>query len=93
MSLPTSKNYIPGVVLNSPYLETAVKRVSNIPTLINAVSQRVHQLNSGHRPLLRLEGEPSSMDIALAEIGQGLVDLLASGDSSAEGETAEKADS
>ncbi|MDD8044005.1 MAG: DNA-directed RNA polymerase subunit omega [Verrucomicrobiota bacterium] len=76
MSATTKHDPIPGLVLNSPNLRDAVKKVPNLPVLINAVSQRVRQLNSGHRAMVKLEGEPSKTEIALAEIARGLLEVI-----------------
>jgi DNA-directed RNA polymerase omega subunit len=76
MSASTKQDPIPGLVLNSPHLSEAVKKVDNLPVLINAVSQRVRQLNSGHRPLVKLDGDPSKTEIALAEIAMGLLEVI-----------------
>ena len=76
MSASTKHDPIPGLVLNSPHLREAVSKAENLPILINAVSQRVRQLNSGHKALVRLEGEPSKTEIALAEIAMGLIEII-----------------
>ena len=58
--------------MNFELLQQAKERVSNVPILINMVSKRVRQLNSGFRPYvprLRRDEEPS--DLALREIAEG----------------------
>ncbi len=53
------------------YLEQAVAVIPNEQLLINLVSQRVKQLNQGHRPLVEtLPRMPASV-IALKEIAEG----------------------
>jgi DNA-directed RNA polymerase subunit omega len=58
--------------LNSKLLMQAKERVSCVPVLINMVSKRVRELNSGMRPYVRLERPDEEMvDVALREIGEG----------------------
>ena len=58
--------------MNSELLNAAKARVPSIPVLINMISKRVAQLNSGMRPYVRpaFAGE-ERLDIALREIGEG----------------------
>lgn len=58
--------------MNTELLEAAKARVPSIPVLINMVSKRVRQLNSGFRPYVRPSSPDEDMlDIALREIGEG----------------------
>jgi len=58
--------------VNTVLLAQAQKRVSCVPVLINMVSKRVRQLNSGFRPYVRPEGpHEDKVDIALREIADG----------------------
>lgn len=58
--------------MNTVLLAQAQERVSCIPVLINMVSKRVRQLNSGFRPYVRPEGPyEDKVDIALREIADG----------------------
>ena len=58
--------------MNTTYLEGAKARVPNVPTLINLVSRRVRQLNSGQRPLVKPDHPlMERLDIALKEIAEG----------------------
>jgi len=53
-------------------LNRAKERVPCIPVLINMVSKRVRQLNSGFRPLVKpLDPNEDRMEIALREIAEG----------------------
>ncbi len=58
--------------MNPNYLELAKAKIPNIPLLINVVSRRVRQLNTGQRPLVKPDTpQMSHMDIALKEIAEG----------------------
>jgi DNA-directed RNA polymerase subunit omega len=57
--------------LNVETLNQAKERINNIPLLVNVVSKRVRQLNSGQRPMIKPERNMSNMDIALAEVALG----------------------
>ena len=58
--------------MNTKLLEEARKRVPSVPVLINMVSKRVRQLNSGFRPYVRPESrDEEKVDIALREISEG----------------------
>ena len=58
--------------MNPELLNQAVEKVGNAKTLINLVSRRVRQLNSGggaiSRPLVADTGSMGAADIALLEI-------------------------
>lgn len=61
--------------MNIEYLNQAKEKEPNIPLLINMVSKRVRQLNSGQRPLVRPDSPfQEKMDIALKEIAMGLIE-------------------
>ncbi len=55
------------------YLDEAIKAVPNQQVLINMVSQRVRQLNQGHRPLVETLPRMSLADVALKEIAEGKI--------------------
>lgn len=58
--------------MNIELLEQAKSRIPNVPVLINMVSKRVRQLNSGFRPYIKpLHPNEDKLDIALREIGEG----------------------
>ena len=58
--------------MNFELLESAKERVSNVPILINMVSKRVRQLNSGFRPYIpRLRRDEENCDLAMREIAEG----------------------
>lgn len=58
--------------MNIAYLESAKARVPDVPLLINLVSRRVRQLNSGQRPLVKPDFPlMERLDIALKEIAEG----------------------
>ena len=67
----------PTVLMMTQYLELAALVVPNEQLLINLVSQRVKQLNQGHRPLVEtLPRMPASV-IALKEIAEGKITYTA----------------
>ena len=56
------------------YLDGASKCVPNTPVLINLVSKRTRQLNSGQRPLVVPDSpHMPNVDIALKEVAEGLL--------------------
>jgi len=56
----------------SPELvDKAMDLVGNPNVLINLVSRRVRQLNSGNRPMLVVPATMGSADVALTEIVEG----------------------
>lgn len=58
--------------MNTELLKAAKARVPSIPVLINMVSKRVRQLNSGFRPYVKPQSpNEDKMDIALREIAEG----------------------
>ena len=61
-----------GTILNAELSEKALKLVGNPNVLINLVSRRVRQLNSGgNRPLIMETAGLSTAEIALTEIIEG----------------------
>ena len=61
-----------GTILKAELSEKALKLVGNPNVLINLVSRRVRQLNSGgNRPLIMETAGLSTADIALTEIIEG----------------------
>ena len=58
--------------MNSELVKKAMEKVGNANDLVNIISRRVRQLNSGgSRPLLTNVGQMSVADIALLEIIEG----------------------
>ena len=57
--------------MRSDLVEKASEVVTDPPTLINMVSQRVRQLNNGRPPLIRVIERMGQADIALTEIIEG----------------------
>ena len=61
-----------GKILNSELCRKALEKVGNPNVLVNLISRRVRQLNSGSgalsRPLVRETGNMGAADIALLEI-------------------------
>ncbi len=61
-------------------IEAASKVVTEPQILINMVSRRVRQLNAGSRPLIDADLGEGFADIALQEIAQGKLSLVAEGE-------------
>ncbi len=60
--------------MNSELLEQARERIPNVPVLVNMVSKRVRQLNSGFQPYVRPKSQnEEKVDTALREIAQGKI--------------------
>lgn len=73
--------------MNMQYLETAKERVPNIPVLINLISKRVRQLNTGQRPLVKPDNlHMEKLDIALKEVAEGKLtaEMMVTADESAD---------
>ncbi len=66
----------PGSPMKSYLLEKASEVVSDPLVLINLVSQRVRQLNSGRSPLIPVRPSMGIADIALTEIIEGKIRLI-----------------
>lgn len=62
-------------IMNAEFIQLALEKVGNAKTLINLISRRVRQLNSGgggiSRPLVADTGNLGAADIALREIIEG----------------------
>lgn len=54
--------------MNPEFLKKALERIGNPNVLVNLISRRVRQLNSGGRPLLKEAGSLGDADIALREL-------------------------
>lgn len=67
---------LPGSSMKSDLLEKASEIVSDPLVLINLVSQRVRQLNSGRSPLIPTRPSMGAADIALQEIIEGKIRLV-----------------
>lgn len=63
--------------MNSLFIDEASKVVPEPQILVNMVSKRVRQLSAGSRPMVPVEGRMGLADIALAEIAQGRLTVVA----------------
>ena len=59
--------------MNIALIEAARERVPSVPILVNMVSKRVRQLNSGDRPYVKPSVGEEKTDIALREIIDGKI--------------------
>lgn len=66
----------PGNPMKSDLLDQASQVVTDPLVLINLVSKRVRQLNSGRSPLIPTVPSMGAADIALTEIIEGKIKLL-----------------
>jgi len=57
--------------MNAEFVKQALEKVGNAQDLINLVSSRVRQLNSGARPLIADSGLLGVADIAMLELIEG----------------------
>lgn len=57
--------------MNIALIEAARERIPSVPVLVNMVSKRVRQLNSGDRPYVKPTVGEEKTDIALREIVEG----------------------
>ena len=57
--------------MKTELVEKALEVISDPPSLINLVSKRVQQLNSGRSPLITMVERMGTADIALTEIIEG----------------------
>jgi DNA-directed RNA polymerase subunit omega len=62
--------------MKSDLVDKASEIVSDPLVLINLVSQRVRQLNSGRSPLIPTRPSMGAADIALTEIIEGKIRLI-----------------
>jgi len=67
---------LPGSIMKSDLVEQAAEIVTDPLVLINLVSQRVRQLNSGRSPLIPTRPSMGAADIALTEIIEGKIKLV-----------------
>jgi DNA-directed RNA polymerase subunit omega len=67
---------LPGSTMKSDLVEQAAEIVTDPLVLINLVSQRVRQLNSGRSPLIPTRPSMGAADIALTEIIEGKIRLV-----------------
>jgi DNA-directed RNA polymerase subunit omega len=66
----------PGSSMKSDLVDKAAEIVKDPLVLINLVSQRVRQLNSGRSPLIATRPSMGVADIALSEIIEGKIKLI-----------------
>ena len=60
--------------MNFEYLTAAEEKITNNPVLVNLISYRTRQLNSGARPMVKKDHpEQDNHDLVLKEIAQGLL--------------------
>lgn len=71
-----AKTSLPGSTMKSDLVDQASDIVSDPLVLINLVSQRVRQLNSGRSPLIDTVPSMGAADIALTEIIEGKLKLV-----------------
>ncbi len=62
-----------GLPMKSDLVEEAAKVITDPQVLINVVSQRVKQLNSGRSPLIQTVPSMGIADIALTEVIEGKI--------------------
>lgn len=62
--------------MKSDLVEKASEVISDPLVLINLVSKRVRQLNSGRSPLIQVRPSMGVADIALTEIIEGKIQLI-----------------
>lgn len=60
--------------MNFEYLSIAEEKIPNLPVLVNLISYRTRQLNSGARPMVKKDHpEQDNHDLVLKEIANGLL--------------------
>ena len=60
--------------MNMEYLKIAEEKVTNTQVLVNLISFRTRQLNSGARPMVKRDhAEMDNHDLVLKEIAEGLL--------------------
>lgn len=72
---PKPQSRFPGTLMKSDLVEKASEVVEDPLILINMVSKRVRQLNSGRSPLIPTVPTMGAADIALQEIIEGKIKL------------------
>ena len=70
---PKRPSGFPGVPMKSELVEMAAEVVPDPQILINMVSKRVQQLNTGRSPLIDTVPSMGAADIALTEIIEGKI--------------------
>jgi DNA-directed RNA polymerase subunit omega len=70
---PKRPSGFPGVPMKSELVERAAEVVPDPQILINMVSKRVQQLNTGRSPLIDTVPSMGAADIALTEIIEGKI--------------------
>lgn len=70
---PSPHSRFPGIPMKSDLVEKASEIVIDPLVLVNLVSQRVRQLNSGRSPLIPTRPSMGAADIALQEIIEGKI--------------------
>lgn len=73
---PSPSSRFPGSPMKSDLLDKASEVITDPLVLINLVSQRVRQLNSGRSPLIQTRPSMGVADIALTEIIEGKIKLV-----------------
>lgn len=74
---PKPVNRFPGTPMKSALVDQAAEIVTDPQVLINIVSQRVRQLNSGRAPLVDTLPSMGAADVALTEIIEGKIKVVA----------------
>ena len=60
--------------MNMDYLTIAEEKITNTQVLVNLISYRTRQLNSGARPMVKRDhAEMDNHDIVLKEIAEGFL--------------------
>jgi len=72
---PGSNSQFPGTPMKTDLIDRAAEIVTDPLVLVNLVSQRVRQLNSGRSPLIPTRPSMGAADIALTEIIEGKIKL------------------
>ncbi len=72
---PDPISRFPGTPMKTDLIDRAAEIVTDPLVLVNLVSQRVRQLNSGRSPLIPTRPSMGAADIALTEIIEGKIKL------------------
>lgn len=78
---PKPTNRYPGSPMKSDLVEKAAEIIPDPKILINVVSKRVAQLNSGRSPLVQTMPSWGAADIALTEVIEGKIRIKSSEES------------
>lgn len=73
---PKPATRFPGTLMKSDLVDQAAEIVTDPQVLINIVSQRVRQLNTGRAPLVDTLPSMGAADIALTEIIEGKLKII-----------------